>query len=58
MKKKNLTTDTRDIKNLGPAEFRTGAKNGKEQICYYSATEKIKLLIGFWPLEKKQLLIK
>ena len=31
-----MTIDTRDVNNLGLPEFRTSAKNGKEQIFYYN----------------------
>ena len=34
--KQCLTTDTRDINDLGPGKFRRQAGNGTQQICYYN----------------------
>ena len=34
-KKQCLTIDMRHVNDLGPAKFRSGAKNDKEQVCYY-----------------------
>ena len=34
--KKCLTIDTREVNELGPGKFRTSAKNGTEQICYFN----------------------
>ena len=48
----------RQVNNLGPSKFRTGAENDKEQICYFNYNKKIELLIGFWPLENKHLQVK
>ena len=39
--KQCLTNDTtEDVKNLGPAKFRTQAENNKEEICYYNGNKK------------------
>ena len=51
--KKCLTIDTRDVNNLGPAKFRTGAENGKEKICYYNHNQKDKLLNRFLTVRKE-----
>ena len=34
--KQCLTSDTRDINDLGPGKFSTQADNGTRQICYYN----------------------
>ena len=34
--KKCLTIDTREVNELGPGKFRTSAKNGIEQTCYFN----------------------
>ena len=34
-KKQCLTIDMRHVNDLGPAKFRSEAKNDKEQVCYY-----------------------
>ena len=46
----SLTTDTRDLNNLGPSKFRTGAKNSHEKVKIIS-----KFLINFYPSEKQHL---
>ena len=51
--KKCLTIDTRDINNLGLAKIRTGAENGKEQICYYNCNRKDKLFNRFLAVRKE-----
>ena len=38
--KQCLTTDTRDVNDLGPGKFRTQADSGTEQICYYNRNKK------------------
>ena len=37
-----MTIDTRDVSNLGPSKFRTGAKNGYQQICCFNHNKKDK----------------
>ena len=49
----SLTTDTRDVNNLGPSNFRTGAKNSHEKVKIISKL--IKFLIYFYPSEKQHL---
>ena len=44
----------RHVNELGPAKFRTGTENDKEQICYYNYNKKdLGLLIALWLLENK-----
>ena len=54
-----LTIDKRDVNELGPANFRTQADSGTEQICYYNRNKikKTLALILFWQLEKKHRLL-
>ena len=52
LKKTCLTTDFRDVNNLGQPKFRTGSKNDKEQTCFL--TRKTGSLIGkFLAIRKK-----
>ena len=51
--KKCLTIDTRDVNNLGLTKFRTGAENGKEQICYNNRSRKDKLFNRFLAVRKE-----
>ena len=39
-KKQCLTIDMRHVNDLGPTQFRTGAENDKEQVCYYNCNKK------------------
>ena len=39
-KKQCLTIDTRDVKDLGQAKFRTQANRNQEQICYYNGKKR------------------
>ena len=49
-----LTTDTRDVNNLGPSKFRIGAENGAEQICYYNRNKKDKVYNKFLAVRKEK----
>ena len=51
--KKCLTIDTRDVNNLGLTKFRTGAENGKEQICCNNRSRKDKLFNRFLAVRKE-----
>ena len=48
-----MTIDTRDVNNLGPSKFRTGAKNDQRQICYFNRNEKDKLFNRFLAIRKE-----
>ena len=52
-KKQCLTIDTRNVNGLGPARFRTGADNNKEQACYYNRDKKDKTFNCFLALRKQ-----
>ena len=40
MQKQCLTTDIRDVNDLGMAKFRTQAHNGTQQICNYNGNKR------------------
>ena len=40
MQKQCLTTDIRDVNDLGMAKFRTQADSGTQQICYYNGNKR------------------
>ena len=46
-KKQCLTIDMRHVNDLGTAKFRTGAKNNKEQVCYYNYNKKDRVFNRF-----------
>ena len=48
-----MTIDTRNVKDLGPARFRTGADNNNEQACYYNQDKKDKAFNCFLALRKQ-----
>ena len=52
-KKKCLTIDTYDVSNLGPSKFRTGAKNGHQQICYFYRNKKDEIFNRFLAVRKE-----
>ena len=52
-KKQCLTIDTRNLNGLGPARFKTGADNNKEQACYYNRDKKDKTFNCFLALRKQ-----
>ena len=52
-KKQCLAIDTRNVNGLGPARFRTGADNNKEQACYYNRDKKDKTFNCFLALRKQ-----
>ena len=43
----------RHIIDLGPAKFRTGAENEKEQVCYYNYNKKDRAFNCFLAVRKK-----
>ena len=51
--KQCLTIDTRDVHDLGPAKFRTQAKNNREQICYYNRNKRDKSFDSFLAVRKQ-----
>ena len=51
--KKCLTIDTWVINNLEPSKFRTGAENGKEQVCYYNHDKKDEVYNKFLAIRKE-----
>ena len=51
--KKCLTIDTYDVSNLGPSKFRTGAKNGHQQICYFYRNKKDEIFNRFLAVRKE-----
>ena len=53
MEKKCLTTETRDVNNLESSKFRTGAKNGKEHVCYGYRNKKDKVSNKFLASRKE-----
>ena len=52
-RKQCLTIDTCDVTDLGPAEFRTQADSGTEQICYYNRNWKDTSFNSFWAVRKE-----
>ena len=42
-----MTIDTCNVNNLGPPKFRTSAKNGHQQICYFNRNKKDKIFNRF-----------
>ena len=50
-----MTSDTRDINDLGPAKFRTQAGSGTEQICYYNRNKKDTSFNSFFAVRKETL---
>ena len=52
-KKQCLTIDTRDVKDLGPAKFRTQANNNRKQICYYNRNKRDKSFNSFLGVRKQ-----
>ena len=48
-----MTIDIRHVNNLGPTEFRTGAKNDKEQVCYFNCNEKHRAVNRFFAVREK-----
>ena len=53
VEKKCLTIETRDVNNLESSEFRTGAKNGKEHVCYGYRNKKDKVSNKFLASRKE-----
>ena len=51
--KKRRAIEARDVNYLGPSKFRTGAKNGKEQIYYYNRNKKNKVYNKFLAIRKE-----
>ena len=51
--KKCLTIDKRDVNNLGPSKFRTGAENGHQQICYFNRNKKDEIFNRFVAVRKE-----
>ena len=51
--KKCLTIDIRHVNNLGPSKFRTGAKNNKDQICYFNYNTKYRVFNGYLAVRKQ-----
>ena len=43
----------RHVNNLGLSKFRTGAKNGKEQICYFNYNKKDRTFHQFLAVRKQ-----
>ena len=43
----------RHVKDLGPSKFRTGAKNNKEQVCYYNFNKKDRAFHNFLAVRKQ-----
>ena len=43
----------RPLNNLGPSKFRTGAKNDKEQICYFNYNKKDRTFNRFLAVKKQ-----
>ena len=52
--KKCLTIDKRDVNNLGPSKFRTGAENGHQQICYFNRNKKDEIFNRFVAVRKEK----
>ena len=48
-----MTIDTRDVKELGLAKFRTQADNGTKQICYYNRNKKDTCFNSFLAVRKQ-----
>ena len=53
LEKKCVTIDMRHVNSLGPLKFRAGAKNDKEQICYYKYNEKDRMFNRFLTIRKQ-----
>ena len=51
--KQCLTIDTRDVRDLGPAKFRTQADSNREQICYYNRNKRDKSFNSFLGVRKQ-----
>ena len=51
--KKCLTIDTRDVNKSGQSKFRTGAKNGHEQIRYFNRNKKDRIFNRFLVVRKE-----
>ena len=51
--KQCLTIDTRDVNNLGPSKFRTGAENGHRKIHYFNHNKKDKIFNRFLAVRKE-----
>ena len=45
--------DIRHINNLGPSKFRTGARNDKEQVCYFNCNKKGRAFNRFLAVRKQ-----
>ena len=45
--------DMRHLIDLGPAKFSTGARNGKEQLCYYNYNKKDRAINCFLVIRKQ-----
>ena len=50
-----MTTDTRDVNELGPAKRRTQADSRTEQICYCNRNKKDTCFISFLAVRKETL---
>ena len=51
--KQCLTTDTRDVNEVGPGKFRIQADSGTEKICYYNRNKKDTSPNSFLAIRKK-----
>ena len=51
--KQYLTTDTREVYDLGPAKIRAQADNNREQICYYNRNKRDKSFNSFLAVRKQ-----
>ena len=54
-KKNRLTIDIRHVNSLGPSKFRSGAKNDKEQTCYFHYNKKDRAFNRFLGVRKQTL---
>ena len=54
----SLTIDTRDVNKLGPAKFQNGARDDKEQVCYFKNNKKDRVFNRLLAVRKEHLIEK